>query len=151
MTIFLAIVIPLFVSLIAYAASLTLKHIKYRGTIKDLNETLTAARAELATFDEKKNQEISDIKKMSVARITELTETNSMLATQLSEYTKFKHQSGLLRLNGDQVPFCPDCWEDRRKAIHLKHHHKLMDDGKPHYHYFCTICSFKEDIYHFPH
>jgi len=79
MTIFLAIAIPLFISLIAYAASLTLKHIEYRGIIDSLNEKLKTARSELASLNEKKNQEISDIKKMSDARIEELTETAAAL------------------------------------------------------------------------
>ena len=73
----MTIVIPLFVSLISYAVVLTLKHIEYRATIDSLNKSLTSARTELASFNEKKKQEISDIIKSNEARINELTETIS--------------------------------------------------------------------------
>jgi hypothetical protein len=119
MTIILAIVIPLFISLIAYSASLTLKHIKYKATIQNLNETLSATRSELASFDEKKNQDISNIKKIADTRINELTETNSMLQEQLFQKTKFIHSGSLLWLLDDPIPFCFRCWECDKQGIHM--------------------------------
>jgi len=62
-----------------------------------------------------------------------------------------KRRNGLIWFDGDQEPCCPRCWEAETKQIHLKPHHKLMENGKPHYHYACTNCSFTHDLYHFPH
>lgn len=142
MTIFLTIVIPLFVSLISYAAILTLKHIEYRATVKRLNEDLSAARAELAAFDEKKDQEISTIMKMHETRIEKLTETISDLQGRLSQKTKFIHSGGLLWLPGDATPFCSRCHEADNKQIHTKIRKiRRGDNSADNFRYTCPQCG----------
>lgn len=138
MTIFLAIMLPLFISLISYSALLTFKHIEYRATIKRLDKELTAARAELATFDQKKNQSISDIKEISDTRINELIEENSTLKSKLAEYSKFISHNNLLWLPDDPMPFCFRCWDVGRHPVHMEEYHGR--DGKDYY--TCPKCNY---------
>lgn len=40
-------------------------------------------------------------------------------------------------LEGDQTPFCPSCWEDRHKAVHVV----LVFDNPPYARLDCPVCK----------
>ena len=41
------------------------------------------------------------------------------LEGELNQKRNLKHERGLYWLSGDRVPFCPRCWENAGKLIHL--------------------------------
>lgn len=55
------------------------------------------------------------------SEVYELQTDNLALRRQLEEQTKMQMKGpyGYFYQEGDEVPFCPKCWEGEHKAIHL--------------------------------
>ncbi|MEK0336567.1 MAG: hypothetical protein QQN41_03930 [Nitrosopumilus sp.] len=63
------------------------------------------------------------------------TERIKELEDLLSVSGKMNFQSPFYYLDGDEIPFCPRCWESNKKAIHLL--------GTPHRSQECPECNNK--------
>lgn len=72
----------------------------------------------------------------------ELQEENILLREQVKElqrrqdlHDKMKFRKPYYWMEGDDVPFCPKCWEENGKAIHLK------GDGGHSEFWNCAVCE----------
>ena len=69
----------------------------------------------------------------------ELTKENRKLKEQLETAGKMTFKYPVYYMEGDEVPFCPCCWESDRKTIHLSYVDRNVGSES----YWCYQCRTK--------
>ena len=62
-----------------------------------------------------------------------LKEKLQNLESRLRAHKDLVYKKPFYYVEGEQDPYCPACWENDNKAIHLKHMHKN--------HFLCLVCN----------
>ena len=111
-------------------------------TAKRLNEISKNIRnAEFKNLLADLSMELADTK----LRLSKLIEENSELKEELSKLKQSKSgadelifKDGLYYKNGGDGPFCPGCYDDKRKKIRI---HKQFGSFRQFGQYKCPICT----------
>nr|WP_319396320.1 hypothetical protein [uncultured Desulfobacter sp.] len=103
-------------------------------TLKDAEVKLQLAGLISALADTKVS--IADIKTELIDKNAEIDD----LKKQLEMKAKFVFKKPFYFQEGDQYPFCPKCWEDRGKGIHMSG----PDEFAGRTAYKCPVCAHME-------
>lgn len=87
------------------------------------------------------NRKIVNLEK----EVHELTRAKMRLETQLHETHDLLRKREQLRFkepfyyaDGDEIPYCPACWDDKTKAVHLAFSHTHTNGSK---YWDCPVCK----------
>ncbi|WP_262016466.1 D52 family tumor protein [Serratia liquefaciens] len=94
-------------------------------TAAEMRHTLIELLGDLVEL----KSEVVTLKAVLLAKEEEVTELRSLLVDKKS----FKFEVGVYWNEGDDTPFCPQCYENSSKKIHLKKY----DFNS----WFCSICG----------
>lgn len=81
------------------------------------------------------------------ALLFEAEQKNKQLEQQLEDKASFVFKAPLYWKDGDEVPFCPKCYEGEGKKLHLR---SIVNDGNRAYgisptnKWFCMHCKFSQ-------